>query len=61
MALVSNHTSPLSTAYHMATKCGCPSAPTVAMVVVRELLMNSVISSSDMTICERWLLPIFGA
>src|SRR4029079_8970506 len=60
LALVSNQTSPSTTAYHIATRCGLPSGSTVAIVAVRLRSMNSAISSSDMTIFARSLLPTLG-
>src|SRR6476659_4257295 len=58
LALVSNQISPSTTAYHIATRCGRPSGRTVAIVAVRLRSMNSAISSSDMTIFARSLLPM---
>src|SRR5260370_37363907 len=55
--LVSNQISPSTTAYHIATRCGLPSASTVAIVAVLLRSMNSTISSSVMTMFARWLVP----
>ncbi len=50
LTFVSIQMSPSTTAYHMATRCGWPSGPTVAMVPVRLRATKSVISPSVMTI-----------
>ena len=45
-ALVSNHTSPSTTAYHMATRCGMPVGPMVAMLATRCSSRNCATSAS---------------
>jgi hypothetical protein len=55
---VSNQIWPSITAYHMATRCGVPVGPTVAMVAVRLDSTKAAISSSVIVICARWLVPI---
>ena len=57
-ALVSNQTWPSSTAYHMATRCGAPDGPMVAMVAVRCCSRNVATSSSVIVICDRWFTPM---
>src|SRR5690606_23911969 len=57
-ALVSNQIWPSRTPYHMATTCGAPVGPMVAMVAVRLRRMNSATSPSGILICARWLMPI---
>src|ERR1700752_907853 len=57
LALVSNQTSPSSTAYHMATRCGRPLGDTVASVAVRLCAMKVSISLAVMTIFERSFCP----
>jgi len=42
----------------MATRCGTPPGPIVAIVAVRLWSMNATISSSVIVICARWLVPI---
>src|SRR5690349_15686759 len=49
---------PSITAYHIATRCGTPSGPIVAIVAVRCCAMNVSISSSVIVICARWLVPM---
>src|SRR5690606_6972589 len=56
--LVSNQIWPSRTPYHMATTCGAPVGPMVAMVAVRLRRMNSATSSSVILICARWLIPM---
>lgn len=58
LIFVSSQITPSTMPYHMATRCGRPSAPMVARVPVRLLVTKSVISSSDITICERCLVPM---
>ena len=43
---------------HIATRCGVPSAPMVAMVIERLWSRNAATSSSDMVIWLRWLMPM---
>src|SRR4051794_4099039 len=60
-AFVSKQMSPSTTANHIATRCGWPSGPTVAIVMLR-LPARSVSSSSSVsTICARWLTPTCGS
>src|SRR4051794_40921755 len=56
-AFVSKQTSPSINANHMATRCGWPSAPIVAIVIVRLPASSCCSSSSESTICPRWLTP----
>src|SRR3954469_1653748 len=57
LAFVSKQMSPSTMANHIATRCGWPSGPTVAIVMLR-LPARSVSSSSSVsTICARWLTP----
>jgi AcrR family transcriptional regulator len=44
----------------MATRCGTPFVPIVAIVAVRLRSINSAISSSSITICDRWFVPTGG-
>jgi hypothetical protein len=46
LTFVSSQMSPSTTPYHIATRCGWPSGPMVAMVPVRLRATKSTISAS---------------
>src|SRR5680860_990946 len=43
---------------HIPTRWGCPVAPMVARLAVRWLATKAIISSGDISICDRWLTPM---
>src|SRR5436190_15779990 len=59
--LVSKQMSPSTRANHIATRCGWPSGPTVAMVALRAPARNLATSSSVRTMLARWLTPTGSA
>src|SRR4051794_20252450 len=60
-AFVSKQTSPSMSAYHIATRCGWPSPPIVAIVIVRLPASSCWTSSSVRTMSARWLTPTAGS